>query len=364
MSGMATKFDAINLGQGFPEFDCDPVLKDFVSKAMKDGHNQYAPMPGHIALRESLAQGFLDRYTLKVNPDTEITITAGATQALFTAFTAFISPGDEVILFDPAYDSYAPGVRLQGGVPLHIPLTNEFNIDFERLRAVIGPKTRMIVINSPHNPSGKVLSNEDVNTLAEILEPTETILLSDEVYEHLTLENIGHSPVLANPRLRERSIAVYSFGKTFHITGWKVGYAVASESLMSEFRKAHQFLVFSVSSVMQKAFAEYIQQEGQHLFSNLAPLFKKKRDRFLSGLEGSAWKWKASEGTYFQVLDYSEIKDENEFDFASYLTKEIGVASIPMSAFYKEQDQRNQLRFCFAKLDETLDRATELLCKI
>jgi len=360
MSELANEYGAINLSQGFPDFDCPEELQERVNFHLKNGKNQYAPMAGVPILRERLAKKMEKPYGTRINPDTEITITAGATQALFTAITAFIHLGDEVILIEPAYDSYRPAIELTGGVPviyeLHGP---DYQIDWERFGKLISNKTKMIVINTPHNPIGKVRSEEDMQALEKFTNGTDILVLSDEVYEHLIYDGKKHQSVLRFPALFKRSLLVYSFGKTFHCTGWKMGYCVAPELLMREFRKVHQFNVFSCNSFVQYGIADYL--ENPETYQQLPDFYQQKRDFFQKELVGSALKPLASEGSYFQLYDYSAISDLGDKEFAKYLTTEIGVAVIPVSAFYSSGRDENVVRFCFAKKEETLAAAGRLL---
>ncbi len=360
MSGLANEYNAINLSQGFPDFPVSRELISLVNKYMLEEKNQYAPMPGVPELRQSLSSKIKLLYNKEINPNKEITVTAGATQALFTAITAFVNKGDEVILFEPAYDSYVPSIKINGGVPVFIELTKPaFEIDWNLVRQKITSKTKMIIINSPNNPGGYVLSESDMKTLNELIRNTEIIVLSDEVYEHIIFDGLQHQSVIKFDELYQRSIAVYSFGKTFHATGWKTGYVVAPPLLTEEFRKVHQFNVFSVNTPIQYALAEYLQNPDNYL--NLPEFYQQKRDFFLQAIEGSKFKVIPSHGTYFQVLDYSEISDLPEFEFAVWMTKEKGLASIPLSSFYHNKRNQQLLRFAFPKQEETLLKAAEIL---
>lgn len=362
MSGLAAEHGAINLSQGFPDFDVDEELIGLVHKAMKDGHNQYAPMPGVLKLREQIAAKCEKLYGCRFDPNTEVTVTSGATQAIYTAITAFIHPGDEVIIFEPAYDSYVPAILLSGGIPVHIELTApDYHINWEKVRKMITPKTRMIIINSPHNPTGSYLSANDMKQLEELTDDKEIIVISDEVYEHILFDGISHESVMKYPRLSQKSFAVFSFGKTYHTTGWKMGYCLATESLMKEFRKVHQFNVFCSNSFIQHALAEYLKNENYLL---LPAFYQKKRDLFLDLIRDTRFKIIPAHGSYFQCLDYSELSSEKDTDFAIRLTKEFGIASVPVSAFYKNGSDQKILRFCFAKKEETLNRAAERLQEI
>jgi len=363
MSALANQHGAINLSQGFPDFDCPTELQDRVNFHLRNGKNQYVPMAGVPLLRERLAQKMENAYGQPINPDTEITITAGATQALFTAITAFVHPGDEVILIEPAYDSYRPAIELAGGVPviheLHGP---DYQMDWERFGKLISTKTKMIIINTPHNPIGKIRSEADMRTLERLTDGTDILVLSDEVYEHLIYDGQLHQSVLRFPKLYKRSLIVYSFGKTFHSTGWKMGYCVAPELLMREFRKVHQFNVFSCNSFVQYGIADYL--ENPDTYQQLPAFYQQKRDFFQQELIGSALKPLASEGSYFQLYDYSAVSDLGDKEFAKYLTTEIGVAVIPVSAFYSSGRDEKVVRFCFAKKEETLAAAGRLLRRL
>ncbi|MBK6504816.1 MAG: aminotransferase class I/II-fold pyridoxal phosphate-dependent enzyme [Ignavibacteria bacterium] len=356
MSALANEHGAINLSQGFPDFPVDPELNELVYKAAKDGHNQYALMTGVKSLREGISNMIRDIYSKPVDPDTEITVTSGATEALFAAISVVVHPGDEVIMFDPSYDSYEPAVLLNQGIPVRISLTfPDYRIDWNKVYDVLNPKTRLIIINSPNNPSGSVISGEDIRMLKNIVSNNDVYILSDEVYEHIIFDGKKHHSILLDDELFERSFVVSSFGKTFHITGWKVGYCTAPENLTAEFRKIHQFLTFSTSTPFQVALAEYVKNTGR--IKELKTFYQAKRDRFLSLISGTEFVPLRCEGTYFQTLDYSAISDESDFDFAMRLTKEKKVAAIPVSAFYKDKTDNKVLRFCFAKEDETLERA-------
>lgn len=360
MSALANEHGAINLSQGFPDFDCPTELQDRVNFYLRNEKNQYVPMAGVPLLRERLAQKMENSYGQRINPDTEITVTAGATQALFTAITAFVHPGDEVILIEPAYDSYRPAIELAGGVPVIYELQGpDYTIDWKRFGHLVSPKTKMIIINTPHNPIGKVRNEEDMRALEQLTDGTDILVLSDEVYEHLIYDGKKHQSVLRFPALFERSLMVYSFGKTFHSTGWKMGYCVAPEPLMREFRKVHQFNVFSCNSFVQYGIADYL--TNPETYQHLPAFYQQKRDFFQQQLAGAALKPLTSEGSYFQLYDYSTISDLGDKDFAKYLTTEIGVAVIPVSAFYSSGRDEKVVRFCFAKKEETLAAAGKLL---
>lgn len=363
MSKLAVEHGAINLGQGFPDFPVDPKLGELVSKAIQVGHNQYAPMPGIMPLREVIAAKAQKLYGHAYDPDTEITITAGATQAIFTVFAAVVRPGDEVVLVDPSYDSYAPGVELFGGTPVHVQLGTDMAFDAEAVRKAITPKTRLLLINTPHNPAGRILREADMQAVADLLHGTDILLLSDEVYEHIVFDGAPHASAIRYPELRDRAFITFSFGKTFHITGWKMGYVLAPRQLTTEFRRAHQFNVFSVNTPAQHALAEYLNEPAYYL--GLAPFFQAKRDRLLDGLRGSRLKPLPCEGSYFLLADYSAISDLPDQEFAQWMTKEHGVATIPLSPFYRQPPAEQRLvRFCFAKEDATLDAAIGKLCQI
>lgn len=359
---MALEHGAINLSQGFPDFPVDSKLVDLIHVRMQEGFNQYAPMPGAPALRQAIADVISKTYNRMTDPETEITVTAGGTEALFSVIAALVHAGDEVIVFDPAYDSYNPAIRLNGGVPVHINLTYpNFSIDWEVVKSKITSRTRMIMINTPHNPSGAVLSADDLNTLQELAVQHDLIVLSDEVYERIIFDDIRHESVLHYPQLADRSIAVFSFGKTFHATGWKVGYAVATPHLTTEIRKAHQFVTFSVNTPVQLALAEYMTVPAHYL--NIGTFYQKKRDYFLAGIKGSSFEPMECHGSYFQSLSYTAIADLPDMQMAEELTKKHKVASVPVSAFYQDKTDNKLLRFCFAKQEKTLDQAIEILRK-
>ena len=363
MSGLANQYGAINLSQGFPDFKVSRELIQMIHEQMLADKNQYAPMPGVPDLRNAIAGKIYKLYKASVNPDTEITITAGATQALFTAITAFIGRGDEAIIFEPAYDSYDPAVRLNGGIPKYIGLTSpDFSIDWNKVSDTINDKTKLIIINTPNNPGGFVFGKEDMLRLTELTRDTDIVVISDEVYEHIIFDGLQHQSALLFDELMQRTIAVYSFGKTFHATGWKMGYVVAPEQLMVEFRKVHQFNVFSVNTPIQYALAKYLQDENNYL--TLPAFYQQKRDFFVNAIQTSKFKVIPSRGTYFQLLDYSAISDMNEFDFAVWMTKEKGLASIPVSSFYHDKKNQQILRFAFPKEEDTLRKAAEILNSI
>lgn len=363
MSKLAQEQNAINLSQGFPGFESDKTLIDLVTKAMNEGHNQYAPMAGIYALRESVCKKINGLYKSNYNPETDITITAGATQAIFTIISTFISKGDEVVLFSPAYDCYEPAIILQGGKPITIPLkTPHFSIDWNEVKQEVSSKTKMIIINSPHNPSGAILSKEDMLSLQEIVKDTDILILSDEVYEHIVFDGQEHQSMARYPELALRAFITASFGKTFHNTGWKIGYCVAPKELMAEFQKVHQFNVFCVNHPIQVALATYLENPENYL--SLSSFYQQKRDLFLEGIAGSRWEYTPASGTYFQLLRYKNITEENDENFAKRLTREHKVASIPISVFNPTGEDPKMLRFCFAKTDETLRQATEILRKL
>lgn len=356
MSALANEHGAINLSQGFPDFPVDPELNELVYKAVKEGHNQYALMTGVRSLREGISNVIGEIYSKQVDPENEITVTSGATEALFAAISVVVHPGDEVIMFDPSYDSYEPAVLLNQGIPVRISLTfPEYRINWNKVYDALNPKTRLIIINSPNNPSGSVISEEDIRMLKSIVSNNDVYILSDEVYEHIIFDGKKHHSMLLDEELFGRSFLVSSFGKTFHITGWKVGYCTAPENLTAEFRKIHQFLTFSTSTPFQFALAEYVKNIDR--IKELKTFYQSKRDKFLSLISGTKFVPLKCEGTYFQTLDYSAISDENDFDFAVRLTKEKKVAAIPVSAFYKNKTDNKVLRFCFAKEDATLESA-------
>ncbi|MEM9679131.1 MAG: methionine aminotransferase [Bacteroidota bacterium] len=363
MSALSNTHKAINLSQGFPNFNSDPKLIDLVSKAMSKGHNQYAPMAGLIELREAISKKIDSLYNTSYDPETEITVTAGATQAIYTIISAFVSKGDEVIIFKPAYDCYQPAIEVNGGKTISIQLSApNYSVDWEYVKTKISSKTRMIIINSPHNPSGTVWSKDDMLALEGLTKGTNIIVLSDEVYEHLIFDGEQHQSACLFPDLKTRIFITASFGKTFHNTGWKVGYCCAPEALMNEFRKVHQFNVFSVHHPTQKGIADYLKNPNTYL--ELPHFFQKKRDLFLDLISGSRFKITPSQGTYFQVLDYSDITDEYDVDFAKRLTIDYGIASIPLSVFNDNHQDDKVLRFCFAKTDETLVEAAKILNNI
>jgi methionine aminotransferase len=360
MSKLAADLGAINLSQGFPDFDCDPALVDAVATHMRDGRNQYAPMQGVLALRQAIAVKFNELYCAAYDPETEVTVTSGGTEAIFDAVAAVVHPGDEVIVFEPVYDSYVPAIDVAGGRAVVISLRYpDYSIPWDDVRAAITPRTRMIMLNSPHNPTATILSAADMAELERILDRTALTIVSDEVYEHIIFDGARHESMARYEALRARSFIVGSFGKTYHVTGWKIGCVVAPAALTAEFRKVHQFVTFSTNTPIQYALADFLTQKRG--YPGLSSFYQRKRDLFLDLLSGSRWKPLPSRGTYFQLLDYSAITDEKDMEFALRLTKEHGVASIPTSAFLYRQPAPLALRFCFAKKDETLQAAAQRL---
>jgi len=361
MTQLALQYGAVNLGQGFPDFAPPPELEEALARAVRDGLNQYAPMPGLPRLREQVARLALARHGAALDPGAEVTITSGGTEALFAAFAATVHPGDEVILLDPCYDSYDPAVRLQGGVPVHVPLrAADFSVDWRAVQAALSPRTRMIVVNTPHNPAGTVLSAEDLEALAALLRGTGILVLSDEVYEHLVFDGRVHRSVLSHPELRARSFAVGSFGKTYHCTGWKVGFAVAPAGLTAEFRKVHQYLTFCTFHGAQAAFADMLEHHPEH-HEGLPAFYQGKRDRFRNLLADSRFRLLPTAGAYFQLADYSSLGDEDDRTFCLRLCREAGVAAIPLSPFCEGPPQARLVRFCFAKSETTLEAAAARL---
>jgi methionine aminotransferase len=363
MSALAQQHGAVNLGQGFPDFDCDPRLLDAVDAAMRGGLNQYPPMPGVPVLREAVAAKIAAMYGHAYDPGTEITITAGATQAIITIVLAIVHPGDEVIVLDPCYDSYEPNIELAGGVAVHVPLTpGTFEPDFALIKAALTPRTRAIIVNTPHNPSATVWSAAQMQQLTELLRGTDVIVVADEVYEHMVFDGALHQSVARIPELAQRSFIVSSFGKTYHVTGWKVGYVAAPAPLMAEFRKVHQFNVFTVNTPMQHGLASFMADASNHL--GLPAFYQRKRDLFRAGLSATRLRPLVTTGSYFQCVDYAAVSDLPEEDFCKWLTTEIGVAAIPLSAFYQGGFEQRIARFCFAKKDETLNLALERLARL
>jgi methionine aminotransferase len=364
MSQLAMEHKAVNLGQGFPDFEPPQALREALSRAMNEGRNQYAPMHGTAALREQIALKAERLYGRKVDVNTDITVTSGATEAIFAAIAAVVRADEEVIVFDPAYDCYEPAINLQGARAVHIPLTvPSFAIDWQQVRDAVTPKTRMILINSPHNPSGAVLSSVDLDELATIVRDTRIVVLSDEVYEHIVYDGAQHESVLRHPELAERSFVVSSFGKTYHCTGWKVGYAVAPAALTAEFRKVHQYLTFCTFHPAQVAFAEFMASDPGH-YLELPAFYQEKRDRFRALLASSRLKLLDVPAGYFQLVDYSAIRDEDDLAFSKWLVASGGVAAIPLTPFYESAPGTRLLRLCFAKSDATMEAAAERLCQL
>ncbi len=363
MSALAAAHEAVNLGQGFPDFECDPALLDAVNAAMRAGHNQYPPMAGIASLREAVAAKIDALYGAQYDAGNEITVTAGATQAIITAVLAVVHPGDEVIVLEPCYDSYAPNIELAGGRVVRVALTpGSFRPDFDAIAAALNPSTRAIIVNSPHNPSATVWTRSEMERLAALLAPTETLLISDEVYEHMVFDDAEHVSASSLPELAARSFVVSSFGKTFHVTGWKVGTVAAPAPLSAEFRKVHQFNVFTVNTPMQHALAAYLADPAP--YRGLPAFYQAKRDLFRAGLEGTRLRLLPSEGSYFQCVDYSAVSALGEEAFCRWLTSDIGVAAIPLSAFYADRRDQRIARLCFSKRDDTLRLALDRLSKL
>ncbi|AWL03341.1 pyridoxal phosphate-dependent aminotransferase [Massilia oculi] len=365
MSQLALEHDAVNLGQGFPDFACDPKLVDLVAEAMRAGHNQYAPMTGMPVLRQAIAAKIEATYGHRYDANTEITVTVGASQAIHTAILAVVHPGDEVIVIEPAYDCYAPAIALAGGVVVPVAMRFDeagFGVPWDQVAAAVTPRTRMIVVNTPHNPTGTILRQADLDALAAIVDGTPILVLSDEVYEHMVYDGEPHASVSRDPRLAERAFVVSSFGKAFHVTGWKIGHVAAPAALMTEFRKVHQYNVFCVTAPMQHAIAAYLEDPAP--WRDLPAFYQAKRDLFRAGLAGSRFTLLPSDGTYFQCVRYDAISDQSEADFAHWLTTEIKVAAIPVSAFYGQPKESRVVRFCFAKKDETLQLALSRLGRL
>lgn len=363
MSKMANDYNAINLSQGFPDFSCSEELIELVNHFMKKGFNQYAPMPGTVELRNEISKKVNRDYGKLYKPETEITITAGGTQALYTAFSTIIQPGDEVIIFEPAYDSYIPAIKINGGIPIPVKLnSNDFSIPWSEVENKINPKTKCIVVNSPHNPTGAILKQTDIEELEKKVKNKNIFIISDEVYEHIIFDDQKHFSLSASEELSKRTFIISSFGKTFHTTGWKIGYCCAPEYLMNGFRKVHQFIVFTVNTPIQLAMSEFMQNESN--IYNLNKFYQNKRDLFRNLINDSKFKIRNCDGTYFQLLDYSNISDKNDFEFAEYLTKEIGVAVIPLSPFYSKPTSEKLIRVCFAKQDKIIEEAANKLSKL
>ncbi|MFY7854978.1 MAG: pyridoxal phosphate-dependent aminotransferase [Rubrivivax sp.] len=363
MSALAQKHGAVNLGQGFPDFVGDPALLEHVAAAMRAGHNQYPPMAGVPALRQAVAQKIARLYGRQYDPDTEVTITAGATQGILTAVLCAVRPGDEVIVLEPCYDSYAPAIELAGGTVVRVALTpRQFRPDFAAIAAAFTPRTRAIIVNTPHNPGAVVWTRAEMQALADLLAPTEVLLIADEVYEHMVFDGQPHVSAACLPELARRAFVISSFGKTFHVTGWKVGHVTAPAALMAEFRKVHQFNVFTVHTPTQHGLAEYLADPAPYL--TLPAFYQRKRDRFRAGLQRTRLKAMPSEGTYFQSVDYSAVSALGEADFCRWLTENVGVAAIPLSAFYEDGREQGLVRLCFAKRDDTLDEALTRLARL
>jgi len=362
MTSLAEKYNAVNLSQGFPNFDPPKRLIELVNHYMNNGRNQYAPMSGTLQLRQALNEKYKKYYNAQYDIEKEITITAGGTQALFTAITAFIEPGDEVIIFEPAYDSYIPSIIINGGKPVPIQLDKNFNIDWNEVQSKISRKTKMLIINSPHNPSGNLLSENDLAILSELIADKNILILSDEVYEHIVFDEYKHCSLINNSMLAEKTIVVYSFGKTYHATGWKIGCVFAKENIMKEFRKVHQFNVFTVNTPIQLALADFMKDENH--FLSLGKFYQQKRDYFLQQIANSRFEYVPSKGTYFQLLDYSEISDATDTDFAMGLIKDYGVAVIPLSPFFSQKNDLKKIRICFAKTNDVLESAAKILTEV
>ncbi|GJM12181.1 MAG: aminotransferase [Pseudohongiella sp.] len=364
MSKMAQDYGAINLSQGFPDFDCPQRLRELVAKHLNDRKNQYPPMAGIPSLRQQIANKVKDYYGCDADPETEVTVTSGATEALFDAVQAVVTAGDEVIVFDPAYDSYEPAVQLAGGKTIHVPLMlPDYGVDWDRLAGAISPRTRLIVINSPHNPCGSLLTRDDHDKLAMLIRDTSILILSDEVYEHMVFDGAKHESVLGHEELRAKSFAVFSFGKTYHATGWKLAYCVAPPELTTEFRKIHQFVTFTTSSFVQYAIADFMAECPEHT-QELPAFYEEKRDTFCNLIAPSRFEFTPSKGTYFQLVDYSAISDKSDVEFANYLTQEKGVAAIPLAPFYALAPDTKIIRFCFCKDDSTLEQASKILVEL
>jgi methionine aminotransferase len=360
MSRLADEHSAINIGQGFPDFDCAPDLVDAVARCMREGHNQYAPMPGIYPLREALARKIELLYGRRYDPGTEITVTSGATEGLFSTLTALVRPGDEVVVFQPVYDSYVPAIQLSGGTPVFVTLRGPgYRVDWDEVRRAVTPRTRVILVNSPHNPTGTVFTRDDLRQLAAVLQGTDAVVVADEVYEHIVFDGARHESVARYAEIADRAVVVSSFGKTYHTTGWKVGYCAAPAALSAEIARVHQFVTYSVNGAIQRAYAEFVNRDP--LCADLAPFYQEKRDRFLRLMEGSRFRPLRCEGTFFQMMDYSAITNERDAEFALRLIREHGVAAIPVSPFLHGVEAGPVLRFCFAKRPETLERAAERL---
>lgn len=364
MSKMAQEYNAINLSQGFPDFDCPDRLRELVAHYLNDRKNQYPPMAGIPQLRDRIAEKVRDLYCYSANPETEVTVTSGATEAIFDAVQASVTHGDEVIVFDPAYDSYEPAILLSGARPVHIPLSlPNYSVDWDRVRAAINDRTRLIIINTPHNPCGTVLTESDLDELAAVIRDRNILVLSDEVYEHMVYDGSKHLSVLGHDELKSKSFAVFSFGKTYHATGWKLAYCVANPELTTEFRKIHQFVTFTTSSFVQYALADFMLECPEHALE-LPQFYQAKRNTFCELIEKSRFKFVPSKGTYFQLVDYSEISDKSDVEFVNFITQEKGVAAIPLTPFCAEAPNTRIIRFCFCKDDATLEKAASILCSL
>ena len=363
MSRLAEEQGAINLSQGFPDFDCAPELVEAVARCMRDGHNQYAPMLGVFALRQALARKIELLYGHRYDPATEITVTSGATEGIFSTLTALVRPGDEVVLLQPAYDSYVPAVQLSGGTPVFVTLRGpDYHVDWGEVRRAVTRRTRVIMVNSPHNPTGMVLERDDLRQLASILEHTDALVVADEVYEHIVFDGRRHESMATHPDIANRAVIISSFGKTFHATGWKIGYCAAPAALSAEVARVHQFVTYAVNGAIQRAYAEFVTRDPEA--SGVASFYQAKRDLFLRLIEDSRFRPLPCRGTYFQMVDYSAITAERDREFALRLINQHGVAAIPVSPFMTGVDPGPVLRFCFAKRDETLERAAERLRKV
>ena len=360
MSRLAAEHSAINLSQGFPDFECAPELVEAVVRSMREGHNQYAPMLGARVLREALSNKIERLYGRRYDPESEITVTCGATEGLFSTLTALVRPGDEVVLLQPAYDAYAPVVQLSGGTPVFVTLRGpDYRVDWDDVRRAVTARTRVIVVNSPHNPTGMVFDRDDLHALGGVLQHTDAVVVSDEVYEHMVFDGQRHESMARYPEIADRAVVISSFGKTYHTTGWKVGYCAAPRAISAEVARVHQFVTYAVNGAVQRAYADFVARDPAA--SDVAPFYQAKRDLFLSLVEGSRFHPLPCRGTYFQMLDYSAITDESDRDFALRLIKDSGVAAIPLSPFLHGADAGPVLRFCFAKRDDTLRRAAERL---
>ena len=363
MSQLALDHDAINIGQGFPDFDCAPELVEAVARQMRAGHNQYAPMPGVYQLREALARKIEQLYGRRYDPNTEITVTSGATEGIFSTLTALVRPGDEVLLFQPVYDSYVPAIQLSGGTPVFVTLrAPDYRIDWDEVKRRVSRRTRVIMINSPHNPTGMVLDRADIRELTAVLAATDAVVVADEVYEHIVFDGLRHESMARHPEIAERAVVISSFGKTYHTTGWKVGYCAAPAALSAEVARVHQFVTYAVNGAIQRAYAEFVNRDP--LCVDLAAFYQEKRDLFLRLMAGSRFRPLPCQGTFFQLMDYSAITGERDADFALRLIRDHGVAAIPVSPFLHGADPGPVLRFCFAKKTETLERAAERLGKV